>query len=113
MAIGQPVSEWAPAWLDAPQALDRGITGVIVTVDSFGNLISNVEQALIENYAQPVVRIAGRVVPMCETYARAQPGDFLALINSFGVLEIAQAEGDAAASLGVGRGAPVTVTPAG
>jgi S-adenosylmethionine hydrolase len=31
------------------------------------------------------------------------------LINSFGVLEIARAEGSAADALGLGRGAPVIV----
>ena len=44
------------------------------------------------------------------TYGHAKPGDYLALINSFGVLEIARAEGDAAEGLGAERGAPVVVT---
>jgi S-adenosylmethionine hydrolase len=43
------------------------------------------------------------------TYGDVQPGEFLALINSFGVLEIARAQGSAAESLGLGRGAPVIV----
>ena len=38
-----------------------------------------------------------------------RPGDDLALINSFGVLEVARAERSAAEGLGVARGAPVTV----
>jgi S-adenosylmethionine hydrolase len=37
------------------------------------------------------------------------PGDFLALINSFGVLEIARAEQSASDGLGLERGAPVEV----
>jgi S-adenosylmethionine hydrolase len=44
-----------------------------------------------------------------QTYGQCQPGDFLALINSFQVLEIARAEGSAADGLGLGRGAPVIV----
>ena len=47
---------------------------------------------------------------MLQTYGRAQPGDYLALVNSFGVVEIARAEGNAAEGLGVDRGAPVTIT---
>jgi S-adenosylmethionine hydrolase len=39
-----------------------------------------------------------------------RPGDFLALINSFGVVEIARAEQSAAEALGLGRGAPVTIS---
>ncbi len=37
-------------------------------------------------------------------------GEFLALINSFGVVEIDRAEQSAADALGLGRGAPVTVS---
>ena len=39
----------------------------------------------------------------------AKPGDYLALVNSFGVLEVAQSELSAAKNLGVGRGSPVVV----
>ena len=46
---------------------------------------------------------------MLQTYGRATPGDLLALINSFGVVEIAKAEGSAAEALGSARGAPLSV----
>jgi S-adenosylmethionine hydrolase len=46
------------------------------------------------------------------TYGDVSPGDYLALINSFGVLEVARAEGSAAASLGSERGAPIAVVEA-
>ena len=46
---------------------------------------------------------------MRSTYGRAKPGDYLALINSFGVLEVAKAESSAAEGLGIERGAPITV----
>jgi S-adenosylmethionine hydrolase len=41
-----------------------------------------------------------------------RPGDYLALVNSFGVIEIARAEQSAADGLGLSRGAPVTVRDA-
>jgi S-adenosylmethionine hydrolase len=50
---------------------------------------------------------------MMPTYGRVKPGEYLALINSFGVLEIARAEGNAAEGLGTDRGAPVMVREAG
>ena len=40
---------------------------------------------------------------------KLRPGEFLALVNSFGVVEIARAEQSAAEGLGLSRGAPVTV----
>ncbi len=45
-----------------------------------------------------------------QTYGNTQPGEFLALINSFGVVEVARAEGNAADALGLGRGAPVVIS---
>lgn len=109
-SLGTATSDWAPPWLDEPEVSADRIAGVVVAIDSFGNLISNIDRALLGGREAPTVRIAGRDVTLMETYGRAHPGDYLALINSFGVLEIARAEGDAAASLGVERGAPITVS---
>ncbi len=46
---------------------------------------------------------------MLHTYGRASPGDLLALINSFGVVEVAKSEGSAAEGLGSERGAPLVI----
>ena len=72
-------------------------------------LISNIDDSLVANFSEPVVDIAGHHVPMLRTYGLAKPGDYLALINSFGVVEIARAEGSAAEGLGCARGAPVVI----
>ncbi len=110
VAIGTPVSEWIPAWLDDPDVTPDKVSGVIVTVDTFGNLISNIDAKLLEEFKQPVVHIAGHDIEMQTTYGRVRPGDYLALINSFGVIEVAKAESNAAEGLGSDRGAPITVT---
>jgi len=107
--IGEPVSDWTPGWLDEPNAEPGKISGVIVTVDTFGNLISNIDARLIENMNEPVADIAGHQIAMLSTYGRARPGEYLALVNSFGVVEIARAEGSAADGLGSERGAPLVV----
>ena len=110
VAIGTATHEWIPAWLDEPTVAPDKVTGIVVTVDAFGNLISNIDAQLIEGFRQPVAHIAGRQIEMQTTYGRVQPGDYLALINSFGVLEIAKAEANAAENLGSDRGAPIVVT---
>ncbi len=107
--IGTPTSEWIPNWVDRPQATGDQVSGVVITVDTFGNLISTIEQAMIEAMTDPVVLFAGLELPIIETYGRAEPGKFLALVNSFGFVEIARSEGNAADSLGAGRGAPIVV----
>ena len=99
-----------PAWIDEPEASSGRIAGVVVTIDTFGNLISNIDGGLVEGFDEPIVHIAGHQFPILSTYGRARPGDYLALVNSFGMLEVARAEGNAAEGLGAERGAPVTVT---
>jgi S-adenosylmethionine hydrolase len=108
--IGIPAKEWTPAWLDEPERIGRKVSGVVITVDNFGNLISNIDAQLLKGFAKPVVHIAGPEISVLGTYGQAKPGEYLALINSFGVVEIARAEGSAAEGLGAERGAPVTVT---
>ncbi len=109
-ATGETIDEWTPAWLDRPDIQKTRVSGTIVTIDAFGNLISNIEAAMIADFKQPIARIAGHDVEMFSTYGRAQPGEFLALVNSFGVIEIARSEGNAADGLGSDRGAPLIVT---
>ncbi len=107
--IGKPTTDWIPDWIDEPDCQEGRINGTVVTVDTFGNLMSNIESTMIANMTSPRVRFAGLELPMIETYGRATPGDYLALVNSFDVVEVARAEGNAAESLGIGRGAPVTI----
>ena len=108
-AITTPTQDWTPGWIDEPDVSTSRIAGVIVTVDTFGNLISNIDAGLLETFKQPVADIAGHQIQMQTTYGRVQPGDFLALVNSFGVVEIARAEGSAADGLGSARGAPLII----
>ena len=108
-ALGEPVSTWTPGWIDAPEADNGQITGVIVTIDTFGNLISNIDANLLHGLREPVACIGGHQIPMLQTYGRAKPGDLLALVNSFGVVEVARAEGSAAEGLGAERGAPLVI----
>jgi len=107
--LGPETLDLVPGWLEEPTATDDRVDGVVVTTDHFGNLICNIEGRLFENFRDPVVIAGGHRVPVRRTYGDVSPGDYLALINSFGVLEIARAEQSAAEGLGLGRGAPVQV----
>lgn len=108
-ALGEAVNTWTPGWIDEPERYDGQIAGVIVTIDTFGNLISNIDANLLEGLREPVACIGGHQIPMLQTYGRAKPGDLLALVNSFGVVEVAKAEGSAAQGLGSERGAPLII----
>ena len=109
VSIGVATDTWVPAWIDEPVTGAGRVTGSIITVDAFGNLISNIDAVLLETFSDPVVHLAGQQIPVLTTYGNVQPGERLALINSFGVVEVAVAENNAAETLGVERGAPIEI----
>src|SRR5690606_37032633 len=115
--LGPRHAEVVPGWVEEP-SLTQGptggqINGVVITIDHFGNLITNIDGRLLAGLRQPRVRAGGQQLSRRRTYGDVRPGDYLALVNSFGVLEIACAERSAAEALGLGRGAPVSVVEAG
>ena len=108
--VGPQITSIVPAWVDEPEVTADQVAGVIITIDHFGNLITNIEAGLIQRFSHPMVRTGGHSFAVRRTYGEVRPGDYLALVNSFGVVEIARAEQSAAEALGLGRGAPVVVT---
>jgi len=107
--LGPEITDIVPSWVDEPTVSAGQVAGVVITIDHFGNLITNIDARLIEGFQTPVVRTGGHRFALRRTYGDVQPGDFLGLVNSFGVVEIARAEQSAAEALGLGRGAPVTI----
>lgn len=112
-AIGPPATDIVPSLLEDPVIEHGEVRGSVVAIDHFGNLITNIDATLIGEFQRPLVRAGGRRLTLSPTYGHCPPGEFLALINSFHVIEVARAEGSAAEGLGLGRGAPVTVRDAG
>ena len=108
--LGPKTIDIVPSWVEEPAVTPDQVSGVIITIDHFGNLITNIDAELIRGFPAPVVRTGGHQLPLRRTYGDVRPGEFLALVNSFGVIEIARAEQSAAEALGLGRGAPVTIT---
>lgn len=77
----------------------------VLHVDHFGNLITDVPAAALADVV--AVRCGDEQVPLVATYADAPPGGLLALVNAYGLLEVAVRDGRATDRLGIGRGAPV------
>jgi len=119
LLLGDAISPAEAVWLKniGAQRADTGeITGTIVTVDHFGNLISDIHHqmlAQIEQFAaenQAIIRIGSHVIRgICRTYADVRPNKALGLIGSRGYLEIAVNKGNAARKLNVGKGDTVQV----
>ena len=107
--LGRPIEQLVPAWVDAAEASADRVAGVVITIDHFGNLITNIDSRLLEGWVEPIVHAGREVLSLRRTYGDMRPGESMALVNSFGVLEIAVAEGRACDALGLSRGAPVIV----
>jgi S-adenosylmethionine hydrolase len=100
-------------WPATAQRADGGISGVIVAVDRFGNLISNISAAQVVALVNPTVHIGGMRLPLRRTYGDAPPGEYLGLINSFEVLEVARSRGNAAGGLNLAVGAAISAVSGG
>ena len=110
--IGAAIDSLVPSWVDEPLTSAGAVSGVVMTVDHFGNLLTNIDARLLGGFIEPHVYAGHRIFPVRRTYGDVGPGEYLALVNSFDVVEIAQAEGNAASTLGLSRGAPVVVRDA-
>ncbi|MEO0660808.1 MAG: SAM-dependent chlorinase/fluorinase [Planctomycetota bacterium] len=91
-----------------------GVRGTIQHLDHFGNAITNIEPAADEEIAavadrRPRVIVAGVEVGWVETYGEAPDGELVALIDSFGLVEIARVGGSAEATLDLEVGDTVSL----
>lgn len=103
-AVG-PVAHAAGQLPWAPIAF--GGRGVVVHVDGYGNLITNVRA---DGAAPASVMTSGRAIGVKRTYADVADGALVAYVGSAGTVEIGVRNGSAAAVLALGRGSVVEVT---
>ena len=91
-----------------PEISFNSVKGTVVYVDSFGNLITNIAGEAI-GQGDAVVEVGGRKIEgPVRTFADTD--GLMALVGSFGFLEIALRDGSAAAELGVAVGETVKVS---
>jgi S-adenosylmethionine hydrolase len=113
-ALGRSLTSWQMLNVPTPTVTEWEIVGHVVGVDRFGNLVTNIARLSVEGLreaGQIEVTAGGhRINHLVDTYAEAAAGSACALVGSSDHLEIAVVDGSAAARLGVGRGASVTVT---
>ncbi len=94
---------------------DNSLRGVVLKVDKFGNLITNIgEQEAPELFAASVpplnILIAGETITrLCKSYADGAEGECFGIIGSSGVLEIVAKQASAAQKLNEGVGSPVGI----
>jgi len=121
LALGTPLAALGESWHHAvrrrtpqPQRqADGSLVGEILTIDRFGNALTNLmahgltaRLAAGEAYAVSVGSHRARVV---HTYGDAATGELVALTGSSGFLELAVRDGSAAAQRGLQRGQAVVL----
>jgi S-adenosyl-L-methionine hydrolase (adenosine-forming) len=96
-----------------PRAIGGQLSGIVLRVDRFGNLVTNIDRRRFDAFAAggPIeIEVARHhVARLVDTYAEAEGGSACALFGSSDHLEIAMAGGSATERLGLRRGAPVLV----
>ncbi len=114
-ALGRAITEVHA--LDIPRAeeVTGAVRGVVLRVDRFGNLVTNIDRKMVERLGQAGITIdaAGqRIERLVATYAELPPDGVGALFGSTDQLELAAPSSSAADRLGLARGAAVTVSRA-
>jgi S-adenosylmethionine hydrolase len=108
-ALGSPALDLVIRRTPEPRRLaDGSIVGQVITIDRFGNAITN----LLGLRAQSV-EVNGTVLPLRRSYADAAKGEPIALVGSTGLIEIAVRDGSGAAAMGLERGSVVILRPTG
>ncbi len=111
--FGPRPDRWERLHIPRPKQEKTGLTGRVIHVDRFGNIITNAREEDLPQgpeRASLKIRMAGRVIEGIKTsYAEAPPGELLVVIGSGGFLEVSRNKGNAASLLGVSAGAAFTI----
>jgi len=96
-----------------PVMKEGKLIGEILHIDTFGNVVSNIDEAKLfrSNQSRPFVIRVGRksIFGLKKGYSEGKKGELIALLGSNGLLEISLREGNAQKTLKAERGDPITV----
>ena len=122
---GTPISALGPALdpnsivpLDLPRPIESPskVRGEVIYVDGFGNLVTNIDRPTAERFGTRFrhkslsVRIKrGAAMGILDAYGDAPKGAPLAIFGSFGLLEVAIRDGNAAMHFAAGPGTSVSL----
>jgi len=113
-SFGEEVTDFVRFAIPKPKTSGNTVKGIVLRTDNFGNLITNLTPedvpALVAPDAKFAIRVGnGAVTKMVPTFAQGTGTEPFAIIGSSGYIEICVNKGNAARTIGAGRGAEVTV----
>ena len=111
-ALGRTLTEYVLLDLPAPQIEGATLTGTVIRIDRFGNVITNLDRRSCERLTEGVgvlkLTVAGHAISrIVSTYAEIAEGEIAALFGSTDQLECAAHSASAAEQLDVHVGDPV------
>jgi S-adenosylmethionine hydrolase len=98
VAFGEPVETFVRLNLPEVSRTAGGLIGEILYIDSFGNLFTNIAERDLTGLSADRLVISLRdatILGLASHYAAAVEGELVALVNSWGLLEIALYKGSA------------------
>ena len=113
--FGAEISDYIRLTLPKVEHVGDGLRGVVLKVDKFGNLITNIgelDAPALFGHSVPSLNIliAGETIThVCHSYAEGGDEELFAIVGSSGYLEIAARQASAAENLAAGVGTPVGV----
>jgi len=91
--LGPILKDPTPLSIPLPEKRDNLLTGRVIRIDHFGNLITNIHRKTLEEFLgkyRPVIHLGDiRIDGIRRTYSDGKKGEVVALIGSAGYLEIA------------------------
>lgn len=114
--FGPEISDYVRLALPAVERIgETSLRGLVLKVDKFGNLITNISEQDTPALFAPTpptvsILIAGQTITrVCRSYSEGAEDEFFAIVGSSGYLEIAARQVSAAEKLAAGVGTPVGV----
>jgi len=109
--FGTPATECLRLLIPEPKVTGNTLTGEVIHIDGFGNLITNIGADLLHGKSVASVTIGRkRIGRISRSYFDISTGQAGALIDSSGFLEIAMNQGNAQRDLGAKIGTGVKVS---
>jgi len=114
--LGSPLATLVQLNWPEPQHGERSVRGEVLTIDHYGNMITNIRR---DDLPAAALALPETIICECvgqtirglqQTYGNAPPGQLIALVGSGGYLELAIVNGNAARQLRMAAGDPVTAS---
>jgi S-adenosylmethionine hydrolase len=116
LKFGDEIEDFVKFAAPKPKKVEENrLRGVVLKVDRFGNLITNITSQdapmLFGPKAAPFKIVVGsrEITEIHNAYAEGAPGEVIGILGSMGFLEIAANRGTAAQLTGVGKGNEVSI----